>query len=161
MAGALVGGAFLSAFLQVAFDRLASPKILDYFQERKLNASLLKKLQITLISINAVIDDAEEKQIRNPNVKRWVDELKEAVFAAEDLLDEIETEISIQELEAELHATSSKVPNLSTAMASASVNLFDKEIESRIEKVLGDLKHLAKQKDVLGLMKDGFGVGGK
>ncbi|KAJ7949372.1 Disease resistance protein [Quillaja saponaria] len=160
MAGELVGGAFLSAFLQVAFDRLSSPKILDYFQGRKLNDRLLRKLKITLISINAVIDDAEEKQIRNPNVKRWVDELKEAVFAAEDLLDEIETEISIQELEAELHDTSSKVPNLSTAMASASVNLFDKEIESRIEEVLGHLDDLVQQKDLLGL-KDGFGVGGK
>ncbi|KAJ7949643.1 Disease resistance protein [Quillaja saponaria] len=157
MAGALVGGAFLSSFLQVAFDRLASPKILDYFKEQKPNVPLLRKLHFTLTSINAVLYDAEEKQIRNPHVKKWVDELKHAVFEAEDLLDEIETEVSQQELEAELHATSSKVPNLSTTMASASVNPFDKEIESRIKEVLGHLEDLAQQKDLLGL-KDGFGV---
>ncbi|KAJ7949849.1 Disease resistance protein [Quillaja saponaria] len=109
MAGALVGGAFLSAFVQMAFDRLASPKILNYFQERKINVRLLRKLNITLTSINAVLDDAEENQIQNPHVKKWVDELKDAVFDAEDLLDDIETEVSQQKLEAELHATLSKI----------------------------------------------------
>ncbi|KAJ7949311.1 Disease resistance protein [Quillaja saponaria] len=130
VAEALVGGAFLFAFLQVAFDRLASPKILNYFQERKPNVRLLRKLKITLLSINAVLDDAEEKQIRNQYVKDWVDELKDAVFDAEDLLDEIDTQVSQQELEAELTS-------------------------GQIQEVLDHLEYLAEQKDVVGL-EDGI-----
>jgi len=35
MAAELVGGALLSAFLQVAFVRLASPQVLDFFLCKK------------------------------------------------------------------------------------------------------------------------------
>ncbi|KAJ7949319.1 Disease resistance protein [Quillaja saponaria] len=166
MAEALVGGAFLSAFLQVAFGRLASSKILNYFQKRKLNVQLLRKLKITLLSINAVLDDAEEKEIRNQNVKEWVDEIKDAVFDAEDLLDEIDTEASQQELEAELTSGQKysrcciKVRHFSTLIASACVNSSNNEIESKIQEVLDHLEHLAKQMNVLGL-KAGVGIAGK
>ncbi|XP_054814930.1 putative disease resistance RPP13-like protein 1 isoform X4 [Prosopis cineraria] len=151
----LVGGAFLSATLQVAFDRLASRDILDYFRGRKLNEGLLKRLHITLISINQVLEDAEESQYRNPNVKQWLDELKDAVFIAEDLLDEIATEASRQKLESEYRANTSKVREVLTSF----VNSFNNEIESRIIQVLQNLEFLAKQKDVLGL-KERFGAGG-
>ncbi|KAL2335696.1 hypothetical protein Fmac_016909 [Flemingia macrophylla] len=46
MAGALVGSAFLSAFLEVAFHRLASRQVLDFFRGRKLDEKLLSKLKI-------------------------------------------------------------------------------------------------------------------
>ncbi|KAJ7949317.1 LRR and NB-ARC domain disease resistance protein [Quillaja saponaria] len=125
-----------------------------------------REYKITLLSINAVLDDAEEKQIRNQHVKKWVDELKDAVFDAEDLLDEIDTEVSLQELEAEL--TSGRkysgccigVPHFSTLIASTSVNSFNKDIESKIHEVLDHLKFLAEQKDVLGL-KSGVSIAGK
>ena len=55
MAGALVGGAFLSAFLQVAFDRLASRDFLDFLKGRKDIDGSLKKLKILLRSANVVL----------------------------------------------------------------------------------------------------------
>uniref|UniRef100_A0A2N9HM46 Rx N-terminal domain-containing protein n=1 Tax=Fagus sylvatica TaxID=28930 RepID=A0A2N9HM46_FAGSY len=78
MAGALVGGAFVSAFLQVAFDMVASREVLDYLKGRKPIDGLLQKLKIELMSADAVLIDAEEKQITNPAVKKWLDELKDA-----------------------------------------------------------------------------------
>ncbi|OMP01081.1 disease resistance protein [Corchorus olitorius] len=36
MAGALVGGAFLSATLQVLFDRMASSEVVDFIRARNL-----------------------------------------------------------------------------------------------------------------------------
>ncbi|KAM1027089.1 hypothetical protein ACFX2A_040895 [Malus domestica] len=48
----------------------------------------MEKLKLTLLTLHAVLNDAEEKQIVNPTVGSWLDELKHAVFDAEDLLNE-------------------------------------------------------------------------
>jgi len=53
---------------------------------------LLKKLKITLLSLQSVLNDAEEKKITNPAIKEWVDELTHTLYDADDLLDEINTE---------------------------------------------------------------------
>ncbi|WVZ13604.1 hypothetical protein V8G54_011170 [Vigna mungo] len=67
MAAELVGGALLSAFLQVAFDRLASTQFVDFFRGRKLDDKLLRNLNIMLHSVNALADDAEQKQFTDPH----------------------------------------------------------------------------------------------
>ncbi|XP_016649651.1 PREDICTED: putative disease resistance RPP13-like protein 1 [Prunus mume] len=92
MAGALIGEAFISASIQVICDRIASPEFIDLFRHKKLDQPLLMKLKRTLLTLNAVLDDAEEKQIEKPAVREWLDDLKHAVFDAEDLLDEINYE---------------------------------------------------------------------
>nr|XP_023887254.1 GDSL esterase/lipase 1-like [Quercus suber] len=101
MAEALVGGAVLSAFLQVAFERVASREVLDFLKGRKHIDGMVQKLKIELMSADAVLIDAEEKQITNPAVKEWLDELKDAVYVADDLLDEIAYEALRCKLEAE------------------------------------------------------------
>uniref|UniRef100_A0A2N9I6B0 Disease resistance RPP13-like protein 1 n=1 Tax=Fagus sylvatica TaxID=28930 RepID=A0A2N9I6B0_FAGSY len=154
MAGALVGGAFLSAFLQVLFDRIASHEVADFFRGRILSDGLLGKLKIALLSVNAVLDDAEEKQVTKPAVKEWLDELKDAVYDAEDILDEIATKALQRKLDAEFQTTASKVQTCITS----SLNPFSKEIEPKIKVVLDRLEYLAKQKDVIGLREV---VGGK
>uniref|UniRef100_A0A2N9GUT9 Uncharacterized protein n=1 Tax=Fagus sylvatica TaxID=28930 RepID=A0A2N9GUT9_FAGSY len=101
MAVVSVGEAVLSAFLRVVFNRVASSDILDYLKRRKLIDRLVQKLKIELMSADAVLIDAEEKQITNPAVKEWLDELKDAVYVADDLLDEIAYEALRCKLEAE------------------------------------------------------------
>ncbi|XP_030962162.1 putative disease resistance RPP13-like protein 1 [Quercus lobata] len=100
MAEALVGGV-LSAFLKVAFDRLASREVLDFLKGRKPIDGLVQKLKIELMSADAVLVDAEEKQFTNPAVEERLDELKDAVYVADDLLDEIAYEALRCKLEAE------------------------------------------------------------
>ena len=87
-----MGGAFLSAFLQVLFDRMASHEVIEFFRQWKLNNEPLRKLKTTLLFINAVLNDAEEKQIKDSAIKEWVNELKDAAYQAQDLLDEIATD---------------------------------------------------------------------
>ncbi|GMN60975.1 hypothetical protein TIFTF001_030066 [Ficus carica] len=50
-----------------------------------------KRLKIVLNSVSAVIDVAEQKQMKSRRVETWLDELQKAVFDAEDLLDRIES----------------------------------------------------------------------
>ncbi|KAL2335106.1 hypothetical protein Fmac_016319 [Flemingia macrophylla] len=149
MATALVGGALLSAFLQVAFDRLASPQVLDFFRGRKLDEDLLSKLNIKLLSIDALADDAEEKQFRDPRVKAWLAAVRDVVFGAEDLLDEIDYELSKSQMEAESRSQtfSYKVSNLFNDTFSS----FNRKFDSGMKQVLDKLEYLASQKGDLGL----------
>ncbi|XP_028802646.1 putative disease resistance protein RGA4 [Neltuma alba] len=156
MSGADVGIAFLSAFLQVAFDRLATGETLPYFQKRRLNETLVKKLKIMLISVNSAIDDAEYKQFSDPNVRAWLLELKDAVYDAEDVLDEISNELYKRKLEAEAEPQTS-VTSKVRKFFNASATSFDQEIESRMKQVLENLEFLESRRIGLGLNegKDG------
>ncbi|KAI9400772.1 hypothetical protein POPTR_001G029300v4 [Populus trichocarpa] len=146
MAAALVGGSILSAFLQVLFDRMASREVLDFFKERKLNERLLKKLKIMMISVNGVLDDAEEKQVTKPAVKEWLDELKDAVYEADDLLDEIAYEALRLEVEAGSQITANQ------ALRTLSSSKREKEeMEEKLGEILDRLEYLVQQKDALGL----------
>ncbi|KAB1211939.1 putative disease resistance protein RGA4 [Morella rubra] len=99
---------FLSPLLQAFFEKVASGEFVDFFRRRKLDDGLLKKMKIALLSVNGVLEDAEEKQVKSPTVKTWLDELKDAVYDAEDILDEIDTEALRSKLDAEYQTTASK-----------------------------------------------------
>ncbi|XP_015894121.3 putative disease resistance RPP13-like protein 1 [Ziziphus jujuba] len=107
----MVAAAFLSASLQVLFDRLARP---------------------------------EEKQITNPAVKEWLEELEDAAYDADDLLDEIATDALLDKLEADESSgsgTSGKVSNNLKKNVSG--------IEKRMEKIIEMVEFIANQKDLL------------
>ena len=148
-----VGGALLSAVFDVLLKKMTL-EVLDFFRGRKLADGPLRKLKLLLLSAKSVVDDAEDKELTNPVVKEWLDELKDALYDAEDILDEIDTEIRTRELAAESQTTATKVRN----SFSASFNHFFKEMKPKMEEVIERLEYLAKQKDVLGLRA---GVRGK
>ncbi|WJX30817.1 hypothetical protein P8452_19314 [Trifolium repens] len=124
----LIAGAFLSSLFQVTLERFSSSDFKDLF-----NKGLVEKLEITLNSINQLLDDAETKQYQNQNVKNWLDHLKHEVYEVDQLLDEIATNAQ-QKIKAKRF--------LST---------FTNRFESRIKDLLDKLKYLAEQNDVLGL----------
>ncbi|GFY92171.1 NB-ARC domain-containing disease resistance protein [Actinidia rufa] len=149
MAEALVGGAFLSATLQVLFDRLASRGVVNLFRGPKPNDGdkLLQKLKLKLMELDLVLDDAERKQFTHQSVKNWLEELKDAVYHAEDLLDKIATEALRLKVESQYQSG----PNQVRAHISTSSSLLDAELVSKIEEVVDNLEYFATQKDVLGL----------
>nr|XP_028944075.1 putative disease resistance RPP13-like protein 1 isoform X2 [Malus domestica] len=147
MALALVGGAALSGFFQQVFVKLDSQEVKNFIRGKKLTDGLLKKLRIELMSVNAVYDDAEQKQLRNPHVRLWLHELKGAVLDAEDLLDEIKTEVLRRKIEAEFGSSTSKVQDL----ISASLHAFDESVDTKIGEILETLSFISKQKDAFGL----------
>ncbi|CAI0461782.1 unnamed protein product [Linum tenue] len=117
---------------------MASSEVVDSVQGRRLTIALLKKLNSLMNSVNAVLDDAEEKQVSKPAVKMWLDELKDAVFEADDLFDEI----SYRALRARLESPSQN---------SIRQNPLKRGMKWKLEDVLRRIEYLVKQKDALGL----------
>ncbi|MED6215923.1 hypothetical protein PIB30_002610 [Stylosanthes scabra] len=87
MAGALVGGAFLSGFINVLFDRLLPVEIVNFVLGKKHGPALVERLKISLLAVESLVGDAEYKQLGDPAVKQWLNSLREAVYVADDLLD--------------------------------------------------------------------------
>ncbi|XP_058756472.1 putative disease resistance protein RGA1 [Vicia villosa] len=78
MAEALLGVAFknLMALLQNEFSITSQIK------------SKAEKLSTTLGLIKAVLEDAERKQVTDSSIKVWLQQLKDAVYVLDDILDE-------------------------------------------------------------------------
>ncbi|RHN66349.1 putative P-loop containing nucleoside triphosphate hydrolase, leucine-rich repeat domain, L [Medicago truncatula] len=148
MAATMIGGAFLSATVQTLVEKLASTEFLDYIKNTKLNVSLLRQLKTTLLTLQVVLDDAEEKQINNPAVKLWLDDLKDAIIDAEDLLNEI----SYDSLRCKVENTQAQnKTNQVWNFLSSPFNSFYREINSQMKIMCENLQLFANHKDVLGL----------
>ena len=60
-------------------------------KEMSLGSSIkedVRKLEETLQTLKAVLEDAERRQLKESAVKLWLDQLKDVVYEADDLLDE-------------------------------------------------------------------------
>ncbi|XP_050259698.1 putative disease resistance protein RGA4 [Quercus robur] len=53
----------------------------------------LEKMNDTVLTIQAVLEDAEEQQVQNHQVEHWLTKLREVVFDADDLLSELSTHV--------------------------------------------------------------------
>ncbi|KAI5410567.1 hypothetical protein KIW84_055902 [Lathyrus oleraceus] len=148
MAATMIGSAFLSATVQTLVQKLASKEFLDYFKKTKFDDSLLEQLGQTLLTIQPVLDAAEEKQINTPSVKQWLDGLKDALYDAEDLLNQI----SYDSLQCQMENTqaASKTKQVWNFFFSPSTNNYE-EINSQMKKMCLNLKHFAENKDIISL----------
>ena len=61
----------------------------------------MEKLKITLLTVTALLNNAEEKQFHSPPVEKWLHMARDALYDAEDILDELATETLRRKLEAE------------------------------------------------------------
>ncbi|XP_050882107.1 putative disease resistance RPP13-like protein 1 isoform X3 [Lathyrus oleraceus] len=155
MAATIIGSAFLSATVQNLVEKLASKEFLDYFKKTKFDDSLLEQLGQTLLTIQPVLDAAEEKQINTPSVKQWLDGLKDALYDAEDLLNQI----SYDSLQCQMENTqaASKTKQVWNFFFSPSTNNYE-EINSQMKKMCLNLKHFAENKDIISLQTKSVGV---
>nr|XP_011467654.1 PREDICTED: putative disease resistance RPP13-like protein 1 isoform X1 [Fragaria vesca subsp. vesca]XP_011467655.1 PREDICTED: putative disease resistance RPP13-like protein 1 isoform X1 [Fragaria vesca subsp. vesca]XP_011467656.1 PREDICTED: putative disease resistance RPP13-like protein 1 isoform X1 [Fragaria vesca subsp. vesca] len=146
-----LGGVPLSPANQ---KKIMALKIMASWEVKDLTDRSLDTLQMKLLSAKACLDDAEGKLLTKPTVKECVDELRDAIYNAEDLLDEIKTEALRRELEGEYaRSFTDKVQELN----SSPFHAFDTTlIYSRIKEVHGRLNSITQQIDVMGL-KTGVG----
>lgn len=82
----------ISPLLQILFEKLASPILMNLRLFSDYNKEF-EKLKSTLPVIQAVIEEAEEQQLKDKKVKVWLRELKNVAYDIDDLLDELTTQI--------------------------------------------------------------------
>lgn len=82
---------FLSPLLQVLFEKLASAALKQFARQEGI-LSLLKKWTNMLSMIQAVIHDAEDKQITHEPTKLWLESLMNLAYDLDDVVDEMTTE---------------------------------------------------------------------
>ncbi|KAF5445978.1 hypothetical protein F2P56_031645 [Juglans regia] len=152
-----VGELFLAAFLQVLFDRLASPELLAFARRERLEKKLDKWLK-TLSTIQKVLDDAEEKELHAEGaaVKEWLDDLKDLAYDVEDILDEFATEVLRRKLKGKNKASTSKVRNLIPAFSglTPSAIMLRSRLESNIKDISTRFEDLAARKEKLNLRQN-------
>ena len=129
----------LSTLFGKVFERLADPLLSGLFENKSFDQTLLDKLKTVLVKADVVLSDAEEKQITNLKVRKWVNELKDTIYHADDLLDEI---ITIRKLEDEVKENQVRVSPLPFWDPSSKPKL-DKDIEPKLRDIVEKLESLA------------------
>ncbi|KAK9200556.1 hypothetical protein WN944_015754 [Citrus x changshan-huyou] len=149
-----VGEILLNAFFQVLFDRLASRDFLSFV--RQLGGGVdseLKKWERKLKLIQAVLNDAEEKQLTDEAVKMWLDDLQDLAYDAEDILDEFATQALESKLMAQNHDSSGQVLSFIPAGLNPNAIMFNYSMGSKIKDITSRLEQLCQERIELGLQR--------
>ncbi|KAJ6735331.1 hypothetical protein OIU79_002404 [Salix purpurea] len=156
-----IGKAFLSSAVDYLIKEYGSALIESFFEHQNHDdKGLLEKLKETLNAVNGLLDDAEEKQITVEAVKIWLDDIKDAVYEAEDLLDEIDYEArSPDQMEAGSQTRTAQMRSfLSCCLSPPSNNLVEKELAENLKKIFNKLDRSEKTAHTIHLITR---VGGK
>ncbi|CAL5331611.1 unnamed protein product [Camellia sinensis] len=143
---------FLSASVKLLFEKMSS------FASSKLPSFEGVDTQLTnwtnmLSAIQALLIDAEEKQMQDQAVNLWLDDLQDLAYDLDDLVDEFATEALRQSLKAKLpQASSSKVWNLIPNFKPKDV-VFNVKMRSKIEEINTRLRTSFDQSSQLNLVK--------
>ncbi|XP_039162736.1 putative disease resistance RPP13-like protein 1 [Eucalyptus grandis] len=146
---------------QVLFSKLTSLTLV-YAQHEGTSTALLKEWNEMLGTINAVLTDAEDKQLSgNPLVKLWLDCVKDLAYDMEDLIDELAIKVAQVNLEAESNTSkcmekwkfsffgqdksSGSNPNLGLLMFETMVQ----EISCRLKVIVTRKAHLSLRENVV------------
>ncbi|XP_031260362.1 putative disease resistance RPP13-like protein 1 [Pistacia vera] len=151
-----IGELFLSAFIKVLFERLASRELLNFASQEGVGSKLkiweerLVMIQARGIRFWAVLRDAKEKQLTDRAVKLWLDNLQDLAYDIDDIVDEFATEALRRELMAKNQPGTSKVRNLIPSFFTGL--RFNRSLDSRIKIFTNRLEELCKQRNELGLL---------
>lgn len=161
VSGKMVAEAALEAVFQ-GVAQLLGPSMVKWFALRWGVEEEAKKLLRTLMRIQALLEDAEQRQMKEVMVRLWLRELKDTVYDAEDLIDDMATEKL--RLEAEGGGNHGEVrqfsplASLTNIVAKIEKVSFNVAVGTKLKDVLKRLDEIAKDGDALGL-KRGHGWG--
>ncbi|KAG8479789.1 hypothetical protein CXB51_029649 [Gossypium anomalum] len=154
----VIGGAALSVFLELLGGKLLD-SALNFVADHKQLHQQLKHWQSILPDIQEVLTDAEEKQIKNEGVKKWLDDLQDLAYDVDDILDEFayeELRLKLQNTQAQ--ASTSKVRKLiPTCFTGTSLTLtsfgFKNSMIPKVKDITARLNNLNTRRSNLWLSK--------
>ncbi|XP_044471494.1 putative disease resistance RPP13-like protein 1 [Mangifera indica] len=146
--------AFLVESFMMLLRKLASTELLQFAKQEQIQEDL-KKWEMKLRKMKAVLEDAEERQGKNPAVKIWLGELRNLAYDVEDILDEFATEALRRKLLHESHhqhqPSTSKLRKLIPSCFNPQTVKFNSMIMSQVKNISTRLDDIASQKEQLGL----------
>ncbi|XP_058215969.1 putative disease resistance RPP13-like protein 1 [Rhododendron vialii] len=152
---------FLGALIEVVFEKLASGDLWNFARKERIH-TLLTKWRRMLEQVQAVVADAEEKQITDRGVNLWLSDLEDLSYDMDDVLDEFATEALRRKVMEGPRASTSKVraliPNCCTNL-NPSTLVSDFRMKSKMDEITTRLQDLFDRRMVLGLQniaKEGF-----
>ncbi|KAK6928729.1 Rx, N-terminal, partial [Dillenia turbinata] len=86
-----MGEPHLAAYLQTLLDKLDSGQLWNFARQEGFESEL-KKWRSKLRQVKRVLGDAEEKQMSDREVKKWLDNLQDLAYDADDVLEELDHE---------------------------------------------------------------------
>ncbi|KAG8492674.1 hypothetical protein CXB51_010347 [Gossypium anomalum] len=148
--------AALSAFLELLFAKLLD-SVLNLVADHRQVHQQLKLWQSILPEIKAVLNHAEEKQIKNEGVKNWLGDLQDLAYYVDGILDEFayqELRIKLQKTQAQ--ASTSKVQKLIPICCTGGhfspiSFMFNAKMISKIKAITDRLNSLNTRRNSLGL----------
>ncbi|EOX96600.1 Cc-nbs-lrr resistance protein, putative isoform 1 [Theobroma cacao] len=155
---ASVSDVMLSALVRSLLETMSSPDFLKFSREEQVWAEI-KKWKNLLLKINALLQDAEEKQTTSGAVKLWLRDLQHVAFDAEDAVDELATESLRRKLleQAQPSASTSKLWKVILPTCFSALNLngikFNAKMNSKIQEITSRLHDLAVLKNNLNLVE--------
>ncbi|GMJ05474.1 hypothetical protein like AT3G14470 [Hibiscus trionum] len=153
---AFIGEAALSKLFDLLLDK-SIDVALNFVADHKQVYDQLMEWKSILPDIKAVLNHAEEKQIKDEGVKSWLEDLQDLAYDADDILDEFayqELRLKLQNTEAQARPT--KIRKLLSSWftgssSSQSSFLFNNSMIPKIQDITARLNSLATRRSSLGL----------
>ncbi|XP_076899675.1 putative disease resistance RPP13-like protein 1 [Bidens hawaiensis] len=141
---------FIGAFITVLFEKLASSDVIKLAQSAGIDSEL-NKLRKKLELIQAVLVDAEEKQIKVTSVQTWLNELKHLAYEIDDVLDDLATEAMRRKLNQESLANTSTRKISKFIPTKLHALKYGRKMSSKLDEITTKLHALVEEKNLLGL----------
>ncbi|XP_030943143.1 putative disease resistance protein RGA4 isoform X2 [Quercus lobata] len=146
----------------------------------------LEKMNNTVLTIQAVLQDAEEQQVQNKQVEHWLNRLRDVVFDADDLLSEFSTHVLQRKvmggnkmakkvriffsrsnqlvfsykMACKIKAIRESLNNISTDRDKYQLNLVERPLETRVVTRRRDTYSFVRETEVIGREEDKKAVRG-
>ncbi|KAK1407011.1 hypothetical protein QVD17_38621 [Tagetes erecta] len=142
----------LSALLPVIFDKLASAALKKIAIYKGIDVEI-KKTQESLKDIQDLLADASDKEITNPRVKEWLNDLQHLAYDIDDILDGLAIQAMDREFNRQSDAITSKVRKLIPCCCTN----FTKRtrLHEKLDVITTRLQELLEKKGGLGLIVKG------
>ncbi|KAB2006757.1 hypothetical protein ES319_D11G369600v1 [Gossypium barbadense] len=152
----VIGEAALSGFLDLLLGKSLDSALKFVANHNQLHQQL-KQWQSILPDIQAVLEDAEKKQIKNMGVKKWLEDLQDLAYDVDDILDEFAyEELRLKLKKSQAQASTSNVRKLiptcftGTSFAPTSF-LFKNSMIPKVKEITARLNSLTTRRSSLGL----------